>query len=158
MERFDDVLAQWLDAEVHGDTTTLAALLDEHFRGDGPDGLVLTKQQWLDRHRTGDLRHDALRWPHTHVRVYGGVGVAMGIQAQTGRYRGCDCSGQFWVTVVAVCWADPDRWSIVNVQLRELSDPPPPLQESATDGERIHQMDDVPSGIQCDLASDACPS
>lgn len=128
MDDFGDVLALWIDAERRGDTAALDAVLDRQFRGDGAEGRVLDKQEWLDRHRSGELSLDALQWPHTHVRVHGTVAVAMGIQTQTGRYRGHDCTGQFWVTLIAIRRHDPERWSIVNLQRRALLDPLPVLR------------------------------
>jgi hypothetical protein len=118
LEHFDDVLAQWIDAEARGDAAALDALLDGDFRGDGPRGFVLTKHQWLDRYRTGDLVNEAFAWEETKVRVYDDTAVVMGVQVQTGRYQGEDCSGRFQGTLVAV--RRDDRWSIVNVQLSRL--------------------------------------
>jgi hypothetical protein len=118
LDTFDDVLARWVDAEARGDAATLDALLDGDFRGDGPRGFVLTKQQWLDRYRTGDLTNEEFGWQETKVRVYDDTAVVMGVQAQTARYQGEDCSGRFQGTLVAV--RRGDRWLIVNVQLSRL--------------------------------------
>jgi hypothetical protein len=132
LETFDDVLAGWIDAEARGDATALDALLDDDFRGDGPRGFVLTKQQWLDRYRTGDLANDAFAWEGTRVRVHDDAAVAMGIQAQTARYQGRDWSGRFLGTLVAA--RRSGRWSIVNVQLSPATDPPATRGTSATAG------------------------
>jgi hypothetical protein len=119
---FADILAQWIDAEGRGDTTVLDILLDREFRGDGPMGFVHTKEQWLHRHRRGDLVYQAFGWQDTEVRVYDDTAVVRGIQAQTASYRGRDCSGWFHGTLVAV--RRDGRWSVVNVQLSRLADPP----------------------------------
>jgi Domain of unknown function (DUF4440) len=132
LETFDDVLAGWIDAEARGDATVLDALLDDDFRGDGPRGFVLTKQQWLDRYRTGDLANDAFAWEDTRVRVHDDAAVAMGIQAQKARYQGLDCSGRFLGTLVAT--RRHGRWLIVNVQLSPATDPPGTQGISATAG------------------------
>ncbi|HKA85191.1 MAG TPA: nuclear transport factor 2 family protein [Acidimicrobiales bacterium] len=132
LDTFDDVLAGWIDAEARGDATALDALLDDDFRGDGPRGYVLTKQQWLDRYRRGDLANDAFAWEDTRVRVHDDAAVAMGIQAQTARYRGLDCSGRFLGTLVAA--RRDGRWLIVNVQLSPPTDPPGAQGISATAG------------------------
>lgn len=118
LEIFDDVLTRWIDAEARGDAAVLDALLDGDFRGDGPRGFVLTKEQWLDRYRTGDLTNQAFTWDETKVRVYDDTAVVMGVQVQTALYQGEDCSGRFQGTLVAV--RRGDRWSIVNVQLSRL--------------------------------------
>lgn len=118
LENFDDVLTRWIDAEARGDVAALDALLDGDFRGDGPRGFVLTKQEWLDRHRKGDLVITAFAWEETKVRVYDDTAVVMGIQVQAAGYQGEDCSGRFRGTLVAV--GRDERWSIVNVQLSRL--------------------------------------
>ncbi|MGH9228693.1 MAG: nuclear transport factor 2 family protein [Acidimicrobiales bacterium] len=131
LETFDDVLSGWIDAEACGDAAALGALLDDDFRGDGPHGFVLTKQEWLDRYRTGALANEAFAWEETRVQVHDDAAVAMGIQTQTARYQGRDCSGRFLGTLVAIC--RNGRWSIVNVQLRG-TDPPGASGMSATAG------------------------
>jgi hypothetical protein len=128
---FDDVLSGWIEAEARGDAALLDALLDDDFRGDGPRGFVLTKQEWLDRYRSGDLANDAFTWEGTRVRVHDDAAVAMGIQIQTARYQGLDCSGRFLGTLVAI--RRDGRWSIVNVQLSPATDPPGPRGISATE-------------------------
>jgi len=132
LETFDDMLSGWIDAEARGDAAVLEVLLDDDFRGDGPRGFVLTKQQWLDRYRTGDLANDAFAWEETRVQVHDDAAVAMGIQTQTARYQGLDCSGRFLGTLVAV--RREGRWSIVNVQLSPATGPPGACGMSATAG------------------------
>lgn len=118
MEDFEDVLAQWIDAERRGDLAALDVLLDDEFRGDGPLGFVLTKEQWLDRYRRGDLTNEAFTWSDTRIRIHGETAVATGTQAQTANYQGRDCSGWFRGTLVGV--HGDGRWTIVNLQLGSL--------------------------------------
>ena len=118
MDQFEDVLARWLEAEGRGDAPTLEALLDPAFRGDGPDGRVLSKEEWLDRYRSGDLANQAFAWENLELRRHGDTAVAMGLQVQTARYRDRDWSGTFRATLVAV--ADAGRWTIVNLQLSQV--------------------------------------
>jgi hypothetical protein len=120
LETFDDVLSGWIDAEARGDADLLDTLLDDDFRGDGPRGFVLTKQEWLDRYRRGDLANDEFAWEDTRLRVHDDAAVAMGIQTQTASYQGLDCSGRFLGTLVAI--RRDGRWSIVNVQLRPATE------------------------------------
>jgi Domain of unknown function (DUF4440) len=115
METFDDVLRRWGDAEARGDVAALEVLLDADFRGDGPLGFVLGKQQWLDRHRRGELITHAFTWRITDARVTGHTAIGNGIQSQVAECRGADCSGDYRCTVVAI--RRDDRWTIVNVQL-----------------------------------------
>jgi Domain of unknown function (DUF4440) len=58
MKTLRGLLRAWSDAEARGDATALDALLAVDFRGDGPEGFVLDKDGWLDRHRRGDLTVD----------------------------------------------------------------------------------------------------
>jgi Domain of unknown function (DUF4440) len=118
LDTFDDILARWIDAEARGDAVLLDALLDVDFRGDGPRGFVLTKQEWLDRYRDGELVTNAFEWQDTHVRVHADTVFARGIQTQKASYRGEDWSGRFLATLVAV--RQDGQWAIVNVQLSEL--------------------------------------
>jgi hypothetical protein len=118
LDNFDDVLARWIGAEARGDAVALDALLDGDFRGDGPRGFVLSKQQWLDRYRSGDLVNEVFAWQETKVRVYDDTAVVMGVLVQAARYQGADCTGRFQGTLVAV--RRDGRWSIVNVQLSQL--------------------------------------
>lgn len=115
LETFDDILDRWVDAEARGDAAALDVLLDADFRGDGPHGFVLTKQEWLDRYRTGELVNGGFEWRDARVRTQGNAVVVTGVQRQQASYRGQDWSGWFRATLVAV--RTDGRWSIVNLQL-----------------------------------------
>lgn len=115
MRTLEALLAAWGDAEARGDAAALGPLLAADFRGDGPLGSVLGKDQWLDRHRRGDLTVDSFAWSADEVRVFGRTAVAIGTQSQVARYRGRDCSGAFACTLVAV--RRRAGWRIVNLQL-----------------------------------------
>jgi hypothetical protein len=65
-----DLVQRWCAAEVGADADALGELLAEEFTGIGPLGFVLTKQQWVGRHR-GDLENTAFEVKEPQVRVYG---------------------------------------------------------------------------------------
>jgi hypothetical protein len=115
METLEGMLAAWSDAEARGDAAALDALLAADFRGDGPLGFVLDKEQWLDRHRRGALKAEAFVWVAGDLRVGNQTAVVIGVQFQVARYRGHDCSGASSCTLVAV--RREGRWTIVNLQL-----------------------------------------
>lgn len=121
MAEIDDLVAHWSEAERQGDFVALDSLLHDEFRGIGPLGFVLTKQQWLDRYRDGDLVNDAFSFDDVDVRTYGDTTIAIGIQLQTSAYRGQDASGRFRSALVAL--RDGDELSIVHVQVGMLAGP-----------------------------------
>lgn len=110
-----DLGRRWADAELRGDAATLDTILTDDFVGIGPFGYVLTRQQWLDRYRTGDLRNEEFTWQDVDVREYGDAAIAVGIQAQRAIARGNEVAGRFRVTHVAV--RRDDRWQLAEVQL-----------------------------------------
>jgi hypothetical protein len=115
MRTLEQLLASWCEAEARGDAAALDPLLAAEFRGDGPLGFVLGKQQWLDRHRRGDLVVASFGWVAGEVRVINRTAVATGVRAQVATYRGRDCSGALACTLVAV--RREGGWAIVNLQL-----------------------------------------
>lgn len=122
MAEIDDLVTRWSEAERQGDAGALDSLLHEDFRGIGPAGFVLTKEQWLDRYRQGDLVNEAFSWEDTDARSYGDTTIVVGVQAQTTAYRGQDSSGRFRGSLVAT--RAGDQLSIVHVQLGMLAGPP----------------------------------
>ena len=72
----------WVEAERQGDATALDALLADDFVGVVPRGFLLHRRQWLDRYRSGDVRHEAFPWQDVAVRDYGEAAVVVGIQVQ----------------------------------------------------------------------------
>lgn len=114
-EQVLDLGRRWADAELHADVATLDALLADDFVGIGPFGFVLTRQQWLDRYRSGDLRNDAFAWQDVSVRDYGDTAVAVGVQAQRAYHRGNEIAGRFRATQIAV--RREGRWQLAGVQL-----------------------------------------
>jgi hypothetical protein len=115
IDTFDDIFARWVDAEARGDAAALDALLDRAFQGDGPQGYVLTKGEWIDRHARGEFAIRSLAWRESVVRAHGDTAVLLGVLAVAGACRGRDCTGDHRATVVAV--RRPHGWAIVNVQL-----------------------------------------
>lgn len=120
LDTFDDVLARWIDAEAHGDAAALDAVLDAEFYGDDPQSGVLTKQEWLERRRTGGAPYRSFAWEKVRTVVHDGTGVAMGVQVlSTGDGRR-PRRRRFRATLVAV--RRDDRWRVVNLQLSGILD------------------------------------
>ena len=61
-EQIEQEVAQladaWATAELHSDTAFLEKCLSENFVGVGPLGFLLTKQEWLARHQSGDMKYE----------------------------------------------------------------------------------------------------
>lgn len=109
---------QWAEAELNGDAEFLARTLAYDFIGVGPLGFMLTKEQWLIRHQSGDLRYAAFSLDEVTVRLYGDTAVLIGRQTQRAKYRGQDVIGQFRTTLLMV--QQQDAWVLVGLQLSAI--------------------------------------
>lgn len=123
--REQDILnfvGQWAKAERETDPDVLDRMLDSSFVGVGPRGFLLTKDQWLERYRSGALENASFELEDPQVRDYGDAAVIVGAQVQETSYLGRDSSGQFRATLVAV--HSDDRWLLAGVHLSPLEGPP----------------------------------
>lgn len=102
-------------AEGQGDTARLRELLAEDFIGVGPRGFLLTKEQWLARHASGDLKTESLAWDEVRGRVYGDAAVVIGRETSQGSYQGRETQGQFRTTLVFV--RQQGRWVLASLHL-----------------------------------------
>jgi ketosteroid isomerase-like protein len=119
MEKDLEQLGQeWAAAELHGDVSALRAMLADDFVGVGPLGFTLTKQEWLDRHASGDLVYDRLSWEDARVRLHGPAAVVIGVQVQQGRYRGRPIDGRFRATHVFI--HEDGRWRLEGIHLSAM--------------------------------------
>jgi uncharacterized protein (TIGR02246 family) len=117
-----DMVQRWAEAERKMDSDSLDGLLVADFVAVGPLGFVLTKDQWLDRYRTGALHNASFELQDAQVRDFGSAAVVVGTQAQQTSYRGQDSSGRFRATLVAV--RRDDRWLVAGVHLSPIAGPP----------------------------------
>jgi ketosteroid isomerase-like protein len=114
---------RWATAELEGHVSALDALAVDDFTLVGPVGFVLSKQQWLDRYRHGDLVTRSLSFEDTTTRVYGDAAVTIGRHLQEAEYRGHPANGEFRATHVAVL--DGSQWRLAGQHLSTIGGPPP---------------------------------
>ena len=110
---------EWAAAELRGDAVALDDMLADDFIGIGPRGFMLTKEQWLARYQSGDLRHEAFTWDDVRVRLYGDAAVATGRQTQQGKHKDHDIAGQFHVTQVFV--RQGGNWLLAALHLSDIA-------------------------------------
>jgi ketosteroid isomerase-like protein len=117
-----DLVRAWTDAELRGDADALDTLLAADFVGVGPRGFVLTREQWLARYRSGDLRNSAFELRDPQVRDYGAAAVVVGTQAQQTTHQGRDTSAELRATLVAVRTGEAG-WLLAGVHLSPIAGP-----------------------------------
>jgi ketosteroid isomerase-like protein len=117
-----DLGRRWAAAEQRGDTDTLDGLVTGDFTLIGPFGFILTRQQWLDRYRGGDLVTSRLEWLDVEVREYGDTAVAVGVHAQQAAYRGQANDGRFRATHIAV--RQEGEWKLAGIHMSPMGAPP----------------------------------
>ena len=112
----------WIAAELRGDTAFFDRTLSDDFIGIGPLGFMLSKQEWLARHRSGDLKYESFGLNERKVRVYNDAAILTGRQVQNAAYRGNPMPGQFRTTLVFV--QQQGQWRLASLQLSTIGQPP----------------------------------
>jgi hypothetical protein len=112
----------WATSELHGDIVSLERTLADDFIGIGPLGFMLTKQEWLARHQSGDLRYDSFNLDEVKVRVYHEAAILTGRQTQDAAYRGNSINAQFRITLVFV--QQQGQWQLASLHLCAIGQPP----------------------------------
>jgi len=112
----------WATAELRGDTTFLERTLADDFIGIGPLGFMLTRQEWLARHTSGDLKYESFNLDEVKVRMYNDAAVLTGRQVQNAVYRGNSIQAQFRTTLVFV--QQQGQWRLASLQLSTIGQAP----------------------------------
>jgi ketosteroid isomerase-like protein len=116
------VMEDWTAAESRGDIASLEGALAEDFVGIGPRGFMLTKDQWLERHKSGKLRYQSIGLDEVQVRLHGDAAVVTGRQSAKGKYEDFDLRDQFRATLVFV--KQQERWLLASLHLSPIAGPP----------------------------------
>ncbi len=84
---------------------------------------MLTKQEWLARHQSGDLKYESFTLDEVKVRVYNDAAILTGRQVQNGAYRGNSIQAQFRTTLVFI--QQQGQWRLASLHLSTIGQPPP---------------------------------
>lgn len=117
-----EVGRRWAEAERQADVAALDELSVDDLTLVGPAGFVLTKEQWLDRYRTGALVTRSLAWDDIKVRDYHDVAVAIGVHTQQAAYQGHPADGRFRATHIYL--NRNGRWLLAGLHLSAIAGPP----------------------------------
>jgi hypothetical protein len=114
----------WATAELQSDTPFLEKILADTFVGVGPLGFLLTKQEWLARLQSGDLKYNALTLDETKVRVYNNdAAIMICRQVQDAAYRSNPIMAQLRTTLVFV--QQKGQWQLAGLHVCNIGQPPP---------------------------------
>ena len=112
----------WVTAELRGDIPLLERQLSDDFIGIGPLGFMLTRQEWIARHQSGDLKYESFTLDEVKVRVYNDAAILTGRQVQDGAYRGNSIKAQFRTTLVFV--KQQGQWQLASLHLSPIGQAP----------------------------------
>src|SRR4051794_30982875 len=99
-DEIESLLKRLTRAEQDGDIAALDMLTTSDFTLVGPLGFLLSKDQWLDRYRSGALTTENLTWQPDTVRRHNDTAIAIGTQHQHARYQGHPVDARFRATHV----------------------------------------------------------
>ena len=75
-------------AELRSDVPFLERVLTPDFAGIGPRGFVLSKDAWLGRHRSGDLKYESLERDEMALRTYTDAAILTAREIGKTLYKG----------------------------------------------------------------------
>ncbi|SEL99166.1 nuclear transport factor 2 family protein [Streptacidiphilus jiangxiensis] len=120
-------LTAWAAAERSGDAAALDGLLHQEFRGVGPFGFVLDREQWLRRFADGLHYSEFAFTSDFDIREVTGTAVVIGTQVQSGSYQGRPTDGSFRVTLILT---GGPQWRLLGAHLSLRTPPAAPAAAS----------------------------
>jgi ketosteroid isomerase-like protein len=126
-----ELLDAWAGAEVAGDRTHLAPLLDDDFTAIGPLGFTLSRDDFLGRHGSG-LEYAAFAVDEREVRQDGETALVTARLNATGSYRGAPVPEAVRATIALT--GSGGRWRMVRVHMSFIAGTvgAPPVPAHAT--------------------------
>lgn len=122
VEQITRIAEDWNAAELRGDLATIERTLAADFIGVGPLGFLLTKEQWLGRHQSGDMRYEKLDLSDIQVRVYDQAAIVICRIDQAASYRGNSVTAQLRTTLFFV--ETNGSWQLAGLQFSPIGQPP----------------------------------
>ena len=113
---------EWIAAELSGDPDFLERTLSSDFIGIGPRGFMLTKQEWLGRIKSGNLKYESLEWDETKVRLYGSAAIVTGRAKQKVKYQEQIMEAELRTTLFFV--EQQGNWQLGSLQFSPIADMP----------------------------------
>jgi ketosteroid isomerase-like protein len=110
-----NALVEWADAEARGDASALEPMLAGEFGAIGPLGFSLSRQEWLDRHTSGDLSYGRFELDGLESRLYGELALATVRQRVEGSYRGRPLPSALRASILLT--RRPERWQLAFTQM-----------------------------------------
>ncbi len=117
------IAGAWATAELQSDTAFIERTLADDFVGVGPLGFLLTRQEWLARLQSGDLKYTAHTLDEVKVRVYNEAAILIGRLTQEATYRGNPINVQLRTTLVFV--RQDGQWKLAGLHFCNIGQPPP---------------------------------
>ena len=124
----DRVLERWSSAELRGDIGELDDLLAPDFIGVGPLGFLLTRADWLERHREHALTYARYEFDEVTLRRRPGCVVVVARLNADGAWQGHPVPAVLRVSLVLVP-GEHGRWQVAFTQNSFMAGTPgsPPL-------------------------------
>lgn len=124
--RLERLGEDWAAAELGGDTAFLERALADDFIAVGPRGFMLTKEQWLSRHDSGNLKYESFGWDEVEVRVHEGAAVMTGRQTAGALYEDGDVRHEIrdWFRATLIFVQEHERWLLLGLHMSSIAAPP----------------------------------
>ncbi len=108
----------YMTAERQGDAALMERVLASDFVGIGPRGFMLTKDEWLHRFKSGELKYESLEWDEVEVHDYGEAALVTGRVKQKIKYQGQPMESELRTTLFWV--KQQGRWQLGGLQFSPI--------------------------------------